>query len=429
MTTNDRFPQTALTLQHGSCSGSARTVSLQSSKSVRPLPAAVAIWVGYLLVLLIADYASSRNGNALLPIAYYLLQFQTALLVSALAISAQARLRLGRIFWPLVILITAIVPIIVTVVTVPHSLPGPLFGISSTVVFRTLPMMTIAVVLTAWQYRMRQVMLMCLTAALLFALPELRASSDLIKVVTRATVQSMGLLVIGYCVCLVMDKLRAQQTSLEDANWQLRHHASTLEQLAISRERNRVARELHDTVAHTLSGLIVQLETIKAYSHVDQPIAHRGLQSALDNARSGLQETRLALKALRASPLADLGLQQALNELAAQARFSLEVDTQIVDALPPLPPDVEQCIYRVAQEAIANVTQHADASQLHIRLSINHGRPELVIQDNGRGFEQHLRVADGHFGLAGMKERAALCEGQLTMVSTPGTGTTITLSF
>jgi signal transduction histidine kinase len=429
MTTNDRQPQTGMAIPHHKPLRSARQAPTQRSKSIRPLRAAVAIWIGYLLVLFVADYAATRNGTGLLPIPYYIVQLLTAFVVLALAGSARAPLHLGRLFWPLVILIISVVPLVATAATVPYALPGPLFGVGGTIVLRALPMMTIAVVLTAWQYRMRQVVLVCLAAAALFATLDLRASIDPLKAVTRAAVEAMGMLVIGYCVCLVMDKLRTQQASLEHANRQLRHYASTLEQLAISCERNRVARELHDTLSHTLSGLIVQLEAIKAYAEIDQPTASTMIRTALDNARSGLQETRLALKALRASPLDDLGLQQALHALADQARSHLQVDAQIASSMPPLASDVEQCIYRVAQEAIANVTQHANATLLRIQLTLNHDLPELVIEDDGRGFIRHAIAPEGHFGLIGMEERAALCDGQLTVVSAPGAGTTITLSF
>src|SRR5439155_20678930 len=129
------------------------------------------------------------------------------------------------------------------------------------------------------------------------------------------------------------------------------HHAGTLESLAVSRERNRMARELHDTLAHTLSGLSVQLETVEAYWDVEPRTAHAMLDRALEATRDGLQETRRALKALRASPLDDLGLGLALRRMAesAVARANIELDLEIPEQVPPLAPDVEHCIYRVAQ--------------------------------------------------------------------------------
>src|SRR5439155_24600069 len=122
------------------------------------------------------------------------------------------------------------------------------------------------------------------------------------------------------------------------------HHAGTLESLAVSRERNRMARELHDTLAHTLSGLSVQLETVEAYWDVEPRTAHAMLDRALEATRDGLQETRRALKALRASPLDDLGLSLAIQRMAesAVARADIHLDLAIPKQVPPLSPDVEQ---------------------------------------------------------------------------------------
>lgn len=401
--------------------------------SVRPLRAAVGIWITYLLVLIVADYAAAHTdaSTSPLPAPYYISQLLIALFVLALSISAWVSARLGRAFLPSVILITATLPLLATAVTVPSSFPGPLTGVDGAIVLRTLPMLTVAVVLIAWQYQMRHVLLFCLATAALFTLLHLRSPSGLLKAATLAMAQGMGLLVLGYCVCLLMDKLRAQRASVEQANLQLRHYAGTLEQLAISRERNRVARELHDTLAHTLSGMIVQLEATRAYWEVDHQTAGSMIQTALDSARTGLQETRRALKALRASPLDEFGLRLALCELAEQAAAgaSLQLECIIAQDLPALAPDVEQCVYRVAQEAITNVAQHADAASLRVSLSMRHGRLELRVQDDGRGFGQPHAASEGHFGLAGMEERAALSGGRLLITSRPGEGTTVALTF
>lgn len=320
---------------------------------------------------------------------------------------------------------------IATAATVPSLFPVPLSGVGGGIMLRNLPLLTVVVVLIAWQYRMRHILLFCLGTAMLFTLLHLRLPFNPVKVATLAVVQAMGLLVLGYCVSLLMDRLRAQRVSLEQANIQLRHYARTLEQLAVSRERNRVARELHDTLAHTLSGMVVQLEATKVYWDVDHQAASAMIQTTLDSARSGLKETRRALKALRASPLDELGLPLALGRLAQQAvaGASMRLDCVIAAHLPTLAPDVEQCIYRVAQEAIANVTQHADATLLRVHLSHSQGRLKLLVQDDGRGFGQRPMLPDGHFGLAGMDERASLSGGLLTITSAPGAGTTVVLTF
>ena len=104
-----------------------------------------------------------------------------------------------------------------------------------------------------------------------------------------------------------------------------------MEDLAISRERNRIAQELHDTLSHTLSGLSVQLETMKAYWEVDPATARKRLDKSLAATRSGLEETRRILMALRAKPLEELGLIPALRQMAeeatAKAGITLDIDT------------------------------------------------------------------------------------------------------
>ena len=180
-------------------------------------------------------------------------------------------------------------------------------------------------------------------------------------VLSITLIQTVIFLAVGFSISYLMTRLRRQQQSLETANVRLTHYASTLEQLATTRERNRLARELHDTLAHTLSGLSVQLETVKAYWEVNPAMARSSLYKPLATAHSGLEETQRALKALRASPLDDLGLSMAIRNMATEAaeRAHLHLDITAADKTPALAPDVEQCVYRVAQEAIANVVNHA----------------------------------------------------------------------
>jgi signal transduction histidine kinase len=236
-------------------------------------------------------------------------------------------------------------------------------------------------------------------------------------------------LAVGFSISFLINRLRRQQESLESANKQLTHYASTLEHLATIQERNRLAREMHDTLAHTLSGLSVQMETIKAYWEVDPAAARSLLDKSLTSAHSGLEETRRALKALRASPLDDLGLSGAVSALAKDmaARANLTLDLSVADKLPPLSPDIEQSIYRVAQEAITNVVNHARAKNILVKLELNDGKIKLTVQDDGIGFNPEKNGKPGHFGLTGIKERAKLIGGELNILSQPGNGTTIQL--
>jgi signal transduction histidine kinase len=223
-------------------------------------------------------------------------------------------------------------------------------------------------------------------------------------------------------------RLREQQDSLQRANANLTHYASTLEQLAVSRERNRLARELHDTLAHSLTAISVSLETAKAYFNIDSNKTRELLDKSLEATRSGVDETRRALKALRSSVLEDMGLGLAIQRAAesAAARFNLELELGLQNPLPSLSPDVEQTIYRIAQESIENVSHHAQAKRLCVRLSYNGQGTTLTVEDDGIGFDPK-ETSSGHFGLVGMKERAELAGGKLTIASEKGRGTRVAL--
>ena len=389
---------------------------------------AASLWLGYLAVLGLIDWKLAPPDH---PFAYwyYGLNGLTALLILGLAVWSRSQEFLGRTFLPLMIILMSVLPTVSKYLLTPESLPGPFI---STGVFTVL---LIALVLTAWQYRWRHVALFCLGTALL----NLGMLFLLVGPLTRAfffellitVILTVSFVVIGYFINALMTQLRAQQDSLEQANTQLAHYASTLEHLTISRERNRMARELHDTLAHTLSGLTVQLETVKAYWHVDATAAQAMLDKSLEATRSGLQETRRALKSLRASPLDDLGLSLALRRMVESAarRANLALDFSAPAQMPSLAPDVEQCIYRVAQEAVANVTHHANAKNLKVHLTSNGQEISLLVRDDGRGFKERPGENADHFGLPGMRERAQLVGGQLTVDSQPEQGTTIRLTI
>jgi signal transduction histidine kinase len=392
------------------------------------------LWIGYILALAASDalFVALRPLIQPLPARYYVPQGLIALGVLGLSFWRWAQARLGRAFLPLVIVWMSALPILATALATRWLPPGPLTSAEG-LALRLLPVLFMALVLVAWQYRWRHVVLFSLgTAALVIgSLGPLGAGlgSPIVPGTLAAVIQTISFLTVGYCICALMNRLRAQRASLEQANTQLRHYASTIERLTISRERNRVARELHDTLAHTLSALIVQLETTKAYWEVEPATARTMLATALDATRSGLQETRYALKALRASPLDDLGLGLALRRMteAAASRANLSLDLALAEPLPVLAPDIEQCIYRIAQEAVANSTQHANAQQLTVRLECHANRLVLEVHDDGCGFDVHDSARPGHFGLAGMRERAELAGGQLNIASRPGQGATVRL--
>ena len=143
-----------------------------------------------------------------------------------------------------------------------------------------------------------------------------------------------------------------------------------------------------------------------------------------------MDETRRALKALRSNVLADVGLGLAIQRAAesAAARFHLNLTLDLKNPMPTLSPDVEQTIYRIAQEAIENIVNHSRAKNFSVRLESN-GHTKLTIQDDGLGFDARSKEPTGHFGLVGMRERAELAGGKLKIESEKGKGTKIVLTI
>lgn len=392
------------------------------------------LWICYLAVLAIINQSlwDPRQVNTNTLYYYYLLGF-VALICLGLSYWPWAQEKLGAAFIPVIIGIITVLPIVATWAIIhffPHT---PMLDPQSSVQ-RLIPFFLVAFLLAAWQYKWTYMFLIVLGITILnlgiiwsFPAPGPEPFRGALSI---TLIQAVIYLAVGFLISFLMNRLRRQQESLEAANKQLTHYASTLEHLATSQERNRLAREMHDTLAHTLSGLSVQLETIKAYWDVDQQAARTLLDKSLVSARSGLEETRRVLKALRASPLDDLGLGGAISTLAKDtaARANLKLDLSITDKLPPLSPDVEQSIYRIAQEAILNVVNHAQAKNMFVRVEVNDGKVKLIVRDDGIGFNQEKNNKPSQFGLTGIRERAQLIGGELNIFSQLGNGTTIQLT-
>lgn len=199
-------------------------------------------------------------------------------------------------------------------------------------------------------------------------------------------------------------------------------------QLGALEERNRIAREIHDTLAQGLSAIALHLETTDALlatgSQLDR--AQRSVQQALKLARANLDEARRSVHDLRAAPLEGRTLAAALEELVAEARAKCNVQIEFspVGANRPLPVAVETGLYRVAQEALNNVHSHAQASYVEVQLVITPAHVRLTVADNGRGFDEQS-IVHNRYGITGMNERINLLGGKLFLHSAPGQGTTV----
>lgn len=203
-----------------------------------------------------------------------------------------------------------------------------------------------------------------------------------------------------------------------------RLHARRLD-AAQAEERNRLAREIHDTIAQDLSAIAFQLEAAEALldGSVDPGRVRRAVAAALDLTRKGLEETRRSVLDLRAAPLEGRTLAAALEELAAERNVILEAPAPS----PKLPTAIEVGLYRIAQEAVQNAARHAEASRIVIDLKTSPDRVRLTVEDDGRGFEIGDAASTSRFGLVGMRERAHLLGGSFHLESSPGAGTRVTV--
>jgi signal transduction histidine kinase len=154
------------------------------------------------------------------------------------------------------------------------------------------------------------------------------------------------------------------------------------------------------------------------------------LSEVIDSMNEGMIEVRRALRDLRSTPLDDLGLRLALENLAvtAAARASLRLELHLPTAFDGLSAEQEQGIYRVIQEALENVVRHADANAVTVHAQAASAECRFSIQDDGRGFDVNKAHSSSHFGLNGMVQRVHLMRGDLQIVSTPGNGTRVEFS-
>ena len=289
-------------------------------------------------------------------------------------------------------------------------------------------------VLVAWQYHWRAAAMTAIVlcaADFALSLPFNRQGPLYAVFLVVSTVRLAAVTIVAVTVGWLLQQQREQKRALAAANHKLAAYAATTEQLAISRERNRMARELHDTLAHSLSAVTVQLEAIQALWTVNAESARTMLVSALQSARSGLTEARRALKALRASPLEEEGLSVAIGNLArsAAARANLDLELQTLTNGTGLRADQEHFLYRVAQEAISNVMRLAKPTRLRVTLERQREALSLTVVDDGVGFNRAGVDTTAHFGLKGMQERADAIGGQLSVESEPGRGTTMRVTL
>jgi signal transduction histidine kinase len=231
---------------------------------------------------------------------------------------------------------------------------------------------------------------------------------------------------------------RNQKRAMADLHEALAENASLHAQLLVKAreagvldERQRMARELHDTLAQGLAGIITQLRAALA----DTSTSRRHLTNALDLARESLTEARRTVHAVQPSVLTEARLPDAIGDVARRWAELHPVHAVLTTTGDPRPmhPDVEVALLRTAQEALANVAKHAQAARVVLTLSYMEDLVTLDVRDDGVGFDPAAKRGNGSgtggFGLAGMRQRVQRLAGRLDIESEPGGGTAISAAL
>jgi signal transduction histidine kinase len=198
-------------------------------------------------------------------------------------------------------------------------------------------------------------------------------------------------------------------------------------------ERRRIARELHDGIGQNLTAIKHQLAMLQAQLRAASDAGAERVGACIDLCAQTLEDTRQLSRLLRPQVLDDLGLGAALHWLARTLEGSGRLHVAVhLEEVPALDPEIQTLLFRVTQEALANVVKHANASDALVRLSTRGGRVSLTVWDNGSGFDVAAAEAGARqgrgAGLAGMRERLALYGGALRIDSEPDSGTWLRIS-
>jgi len=204
-----------------------------------------------------------------------------------------------------------------------------------------------------------------------------------------------------------------------------------IREAAAQEERHRLARDLHDSVKQQLFAIHTGAATAQARIDAEPAGAREALAQVRDSARQAMSEMEAMLHGLRAAPIENVGLVEALKQSCEALAFRTGAVVEFIPGeLPPsetLPPGSQDAVFRVAQEGLANISRHARAGHVSVTLGGSRRELELTIKDDGAGFEQS-GTARGQ-GLSNMRTRAAECGGRLEIISQSGSGTSLRLTI
>ncbi|BCL34892.1 sensor histidine kinase [Nostoc sp. MS1] len=232
-------------------------------------------------------------------------------------------------------------------------------------------------------------------------------------------------------VLLLMNSLLSERQSREElavANEKLRQYALRIENQATLEERNRIAREIHDSLGHSLTALNLQLETALKLAPSNPDKAQSFLTKAKELGSKALQDVRNSVSTMRSHPLQEKTLDEAIDNLAQEFQHHTGIVlTCVLNVNNQLSMEVNTAIYRIIQESLTNVSKHARATRVNIEISLSRGSLLLIIQDNGRGFDIQQNTTG--FGLQSMRDRTLALGGKFAINSSIGGGCQITVDI
>jgi signal transduction histidine kinase len=221
---------------------------------------------------------------------------------------------------------------------------------------------------------------------------------------------------------------RQSRDRLSLANDRLRRYALLIENQATLQERNRIAREIHDSVGHALTAQSIQLENVAVWLPENVARAEEHLQKARGLGKEALQNVRQSVATMRQPPLQGQSFNDAIETLVQEFERTTGIQaTMQIQVAQGLPTDIAIALYRIVQEAMTNIAKHSQATQVNLKLSETPQELELIVEDNGQGFDPTQNTTG--FGLQSMRERTEALGGLFYLNSKSGQGCRLHLNI
>jgi signal transduction histidine kinase len=266
------------------------------------------------------------------------------------------------------------------------------------------------------------------TPAILAVLLEHPPAADIPVVIGVAAAGITFSVVFGSWIFRIINQSKERAELIEQLEATRAELASVHRDAGMLAERQRISADIHDTIAQGFASIVMLLQAAESGLRTDPEGASHHLRLATQTARENLAEARTLVAGLAPAQLDGGTLDDALRRVAAQARSQggIAADVEVTGATRPLGTSAEVMLLRVCQEALSNVRKHARASRASVRLAYDPGQVQLMVTDDGTGFDP--AVAPAGYGLSGMRTRVAEAGGVLTVASAPAQGTAVTVT-